>query len=68
MKYCPKCENKLIEGLKYCFKCGADVDEKNVKSHTIKNVNEDVNDDVNSNSKNQVKTRLSVEVFDVFFN
>ena len=64
MKYCPKCENKLIEGLRYCFKCGADVDTNNVKKNTEK----DVNKNVNESKANKVRTRMSVEVIDVFFN
>lgn len=61
MKTCSKCDNKLIEGLKYCFNCGADVDEKSVKSSETKNVKKE--------TKNcKAKSRLSTEVFDHFMN
>ena len=61
MKSCSKCGNKLIEGLKYCFKCGADVDEKSVKKETPNTVKQET-------KKCKVKSRLSTEVFDNFMN
>lgn len=55
MKKCPKCDHDLIEGLKYCFNCGEEVDngDKDGKS---------------DNKKCQPKTRLDSQVLDVFFN
>lgn len=56
MKKCAKCDHELIEGLKYCFNCGEEVD---------------TNDEHNSESDNkkcQPKTRLDSQVLDVFFN
>ena len=68
MKYCSNCENKLIEGLKYCFKCGADVETNmsndNVNHDNNVNVNSNVNDDVNEKAKSN--SRLSAGVFDIF--
>lgn len=63
MKVCSKCGNdKLIEGIRYCLKCGADVEETNVKEKS----NECVNEDVNDKGKCVVKSRLSVELFEIF--
>lgn len=69
MKYCSKCENQLIEGLKYCFKCGTDVDvndSNNVKQEETVTVNTNVNDNVKQNNKTNL--RLSSGVFDIFMN
>lgn len=56
MKYCSKCEGKLIEGLKYCFNCGADVEKaenhkKGNKKGTAK--------------KGNHKSRLDTRLFDI---
>lgn len=96
MKCCSKCGNeKLIEGVKYCLNCGADL-EKNVKCCAKENDNI-VNNSVNANdkliekikycmtcgtdldenlkslskeassdSKHVTRTRLSVELFEIF--
>ena len=66
MKVCSKCgNNKLIEGVKYCLNCGADL-EKN-KSENVKCcVKNKTDENVNENEKCLVKTRLSVELFEIF--
>ena len=66
MKVCLKCGNdKLIEGVRYCLKCGANVEKE--KNHNVnKCVNDDVNKNVNEDGKCLVKTRLSVELFEIF--
>lgn len=61
MKSCPKCGNKVIEGLKYCFTCGADIDEKVVKQASTKTVKKE-------EKKCKAKSRLSSEVFEHFMN
>lgn len=69
MKCCSKCGNdKLIEGVRYCLNCGADVEKQcsdNVKCCAKDKVNADVNHDVNEDGKCLVKTRLSVELFEI---
>lgn len=65
MKVCRKCGNdKLIEGIKYCLNCGADVEPVDT-NHGKCCVNEDVNKDVNHPEKSIIKTRLSVEVLEL---
>lgn len=52
MKKCAKCEGKLIEGLKYCFTCGADVapNKKQEKDNKVKKV---------------TKSRLDTRLFEI---
>lgn len=59
MKYCSKCENKLIEGVRFCLNCGADVNS--VKCEAKKTVNKDVKD----TKKCKPKSRLDTRLFDV---
>lgn len=66
MKVCSKCGNdQLIKGIKYCLKCGANVEKDNVKCCVKDKVNNDVNENVNNSDKCLVKTRLSVELFEI---
>ena len=66
MKKCLKCGNeKLIEGVRYCLKCGHNV-EKDKNTNANKSVNKDVNENVNQDGNCIVKTRLSVELFEIF--
>jgi len=70
MKVCSKCGNdKLIQGIRYCLKCGADIENNSVNNEKCcvkENVNSCVNKDVNNKDKCVVKTRLSVELFEIF--
>lgn len=69
MKCCSKCGNdKLIEGIKYCLNCGAEVEKccsDDVKCCGNEKVNKCVNHDVNEDGKYVVKTRMSVEVLEI---
>lgn len=66
MKCCSKCGNtKLIEGIKYCLNCGAEV-EKNIKCHCDEKCECNKKESVNKEDKCLVKTRLSVELFEIF--
>lgn len=66
MKCCSKCGNKkLIEGIKYCLNCGAEV-EKDVKCHCGEKCKCNTNKSSNKDDKCVVKTRLSVELFEIF--
>ena len=66
MKCCLKCGNEnLIEGIKYCLNCGAEVENDakcccDEKCECKKNVCKTKDD------KCVVKTRLSVELFEIF--
>lgn len=60
MEYCPKCENKLIKGVRFCLKCGTDVES--VK----KNVNKVVKNNDDNGKKCKSKSRLDAQLFDVF--
>lgn len=63
MKVCTKCGNdKLIEGIRYCLQCGADVE--NVSTNKDKCCDNKKNE--NADDKCLVKTRLSVELFEIF--
>ena len=53
MKYCPKCEAKLIEGLKYCFHCGVEVSK-------VKDTKQKKQD-----KKCKPKSRLDTRLFDI---
>ena len=58
MKKCLKCGNeKLIEGVRYCLKCGHNIE---------KDKNNSINKNVNKDGNCVVKTRLSVELFEIF--
>ena len=66
MKCCSKCgNNKLIKGIKYCLNCGAEV-EKDVKCQCGEKCECNTTESVNKDDKCLVKTRLSVELFEIF--
>jgi len=66
MKCCSKCGNdKLLNGIKYCLKCGANVEKENVKCCVNDKEENCVNKNVNENGNCLVKTRLSVELFEI---
>lgn len=66
MKCCSKCGNtKLIEGIKYCLNCGAEV-KKDVECHCDENCECNANKRTKKDDKCVVKTRLSVELFEIF--
>lgn len=63
MKKCSKCGNeKLIEGIKYCLQCGADVEDAKANKQDCCCAKEKTTED----GKSIVKTRLSVELFEIF--
>lgn len=66
MKCCSKCGNeKLIEGIKYCLNCGSEV-KKDTKCSCGENCECNKNKNETKDDKCVVKTRLSVELFEIF--
>ena len=66
MKCCSNCGNeKLIEGIRYCLNCGAEV-EKDIKCNCGENCDCNKNKSETKDGKCVVKPRLSVELFEIF--
>lgn len=65
MKYCSKCENKLIPGLRYCFQCGTEIKVGEVNKTSKGNDDKVSCKNEVRDKKCRMKSRLDTRLFDI---